>query len=74
MVDQDYSACILACDAGDIVCLAMCSRQLDEDMIKCPCQTGCPNGCPCPNYECQLEVTTQVPITTSEGSLAINYC
>ena len=73
-IEQEYSACILACEAGDFLCLAMCSRQLDEDMIQCPCQEGCPNGCPCQNYECETETTTEVLSTASEVWLASIAC
>ena len=27
-------------------------------MYECPCNAGCPNGCPCPNYQCETTIKT----------------
>ena len=38
----------------------------DEDFFNCPCQPGCPNGCPCDAYaNCPIETTTP-PIKGSD--------
>ena len=37
---------------GDVECLSSCVRELSDNTDNCPCQTNCPNGCPCINYEC----------------------
>ena len=52
------------CDITDINCILQCSDAYDECIIKCPCIIAdiggeCEDGCPCPNYEC--EVPIQVP-------------
>ena len=59
--------CIVSCDAGDVLCLAGCARQLDLNMELCPCQTDCPNGCPCPNFQCS-ESTTPRPTTQTTAA------
>ena len=56
--------CIRDCAAGDFVCIAGCSRQLDENKQLCPCQESCPNGCPCPEYTCP-----DGPITTTTTTM-----
>ena len=47
-----YTECIVKCGEGDVECLSSCLREYDENLKTCPCQLGCPSGCPCPNYEC----------------------
>lgn len=36
-------------------------------MNNCPCNAKCPNGCPCPNYECPITTTTMPTTTTALG-------
>ena len=43
--------------------MSNCHRTYDEDIKDCPCQSGCPSGCPCPNYPC-TETTISPDITT----------
>ena len=57
-----YHECMFNCPANDWHCIAACSRELDENLKNCPCRSLCPNGCPCPNYECP-EVTTTAAST-----------
>ena len=47
-----YYQCIWACPPGDTFCVGMCARDYDENKAVCPCQPGCPSGCPCPEYLC----------------------
>ena len=49
--DNDYFNCIIGC-SGDNSCMSECTRVYNEQLIDCPCHANCPNGCPCPNYEC----------------------
>ena len=34
------------------MCVSVCSRGYQHKIEQCPCQSGCPNGCPCPDYDC----------------------
>ena len=46
-------ACYDTCDGpDDSICMSTCLRQYDQTMNNCPCNGGCPNGCPCPTYQC----------------------
>ena len=45
------SSCVNAC-FGDNVCVQQCNREYEENRVNCPCQENCPEGCPCPAYEC----------------------
>ena len=42
-------------------------NRLKENLNGCPCQSGCPNGCPCPEYTCST-TTTALTTTTSSKS------
>ena len=35
-----------------------------NENLNCPCKSNCPDGCPCPNYECG-STTTTTPTTTT---------
>lgn len=61
--ERDYDKCLLSCEPGDFSCLAVCSRELNNALETCPCQSDCPHGCPCPNFECPYEPTTTVSPT-----------
>ena len=54
-VEAEYEQCASHCPHGDFVCFAKCSDDYDENFSKCPCQSKCPSGCPCPEYECESE-------------------
>ena len=60
--DQFYTACILSCPIADTMCVAECARAYNDNMVKCPCEEGCPNGCPCPDYICPRPENTDVLI------------
>ena len=64
---MDYYQCVVFCTPGDVGCITQCSRELEIQMDQCPCKvllqmksfyinfifkSGCPKGCPCPEYEC----------------------
>ena len=65
--DQVYRDCINFCVSGDLICLTGCTRKLNSSLRGCPCQVGCPNGCPCKDYVCP---TTTPSITTTTTTLA----
>ena len=60
-----YSQCIVGCPAGDFECLSMCFRNLEENLEFCPCRSRCPDGCPCPEYECPPTTTVKSTTTTT---------
>ena len=63
---QDYRHCVIMCQPHDQLCISDCTRAYDDNIYQCPCQPGCLNGCPCPEYECVLSTTD--PATTTEPS------
>ena len=67
-VEETYVRCLLDCD-HETDCLAECVREYEENKKVCPCEENCPNGCPCPQYDCtQTESTTQLATTTPKIS------
>ena len=62
-LDLLYVTCIINCDY-DEVCVSNCVREHNQDVSKCPCNEGCPSGCPCPDYECGM--TTEITTTTEK--------
>lgn len=60
-----YYACIITCLSDDFECNAVCAREYDENKNLCPCKSGCPNGCPCPDYTCPAQSTTTTTTTTT---------
>ena len=61
--EEAYNECINQCPISDFVCIGTCSREYQNNIDDCPCNTNCPEGCPCPNYECP--VTTSSTVTTT---------
>ena len=49
---DEYYACLGECVPPGPECLSNCNRIYDENFNNCPCQQNCPDGCPCPNFEC----------------------
>ena len=41
--EQLFWTCAQACD-HDELCFSQCNREYSENLTKCPCQSGCPNG------------------------------
>ncbi|CAG5101913.1 Oidioi.mRNA.OKI2018_I69.chr1.g58.t1.cds [Oikopleura dioica] len=35
------------------LCQDQCDQEYFINIETCPCEPGCPDGCPCPNYECE---------------------
>ena len=46
---------------GDEYCITKCIRDYDYHTFHCPCDGGCPDGCPCPVYECPGYTTVRDP-------------
>ena len=57
--ERELLACLATCD-DEPICVAQCNRELADNIDKCPCQQGCPDGCPCPDYYCHEFVLIQV--------------
>ena len=63
-----YSQCLLNCPVGEYDCMSTCVREYDEGIDSCPCNSGCPNGCPCPVYQC-YSTTTDIPTTQTRPEI-----
>ena len=59
-----FDMCIDECD-HDILCDVVCELDYADELKDCPCQVNCPNGCPCPNYQCSTATTTNSRTSTS---------
>lgn len=64
-VGQLYDDCIGDCPRGDAVCLTKCARAYDQALVECPCQSGCPDGCPCPVYQCPMPTIDSILVLNS---------
>ena len=55
----------------------MCSRDYQRQLETCPCELGCPQGCPCPDYQCpsgeSTTTTTQMMTTTATNNMAMLF-
>merc|ERR1711935_785762 len=70
-----YEDCVSSCPPLDYACVGVCTRENDQSIQGCPCQPGCPDGCPCPEYECRTEVlilstifSINVPVLTNSAA------
>ena len=41
--EAQFWLCAKNCD-HDEACFSACNREYDKNLLKCPCQVGCPNG------------------------------
>jgi len=79
-VTNDFYTCLFRCEPGDAVCPQDCNREYADSIRNCPGQSGCPDGCPCPNYECKTNETIlilntysgwdEAPVLTNSQGLA----
>jgi len=51
LVNDAYAQCSAECGA-DFECLQNCASQREENLTKCPCNSGCRGDCPCPEFDC----------------------
>ncbi|CAG5108397.1 Oidioi.mRNA.OKI2018_I69.chr1.g3776.t1.cds [Oikopleura dioica] len=49
--ERELIECIQNC-GGNSSCVSLCTVQYSQDILNCPCEEGCPDGCPCPNFDC----------------------
>ena len=67
-LEVEYLGCLYNCN-HDTLCMSTCHRTYDENIKHCPCQPGCPSGCPCPNYDgCITTTTTTSTAATTSTS------
>lgn len=63
--EEVYTECTASCGIGEYLCISTCVREYEDNLEKCPCQTDCPHGCPCPNYQCQISTTLEDTVMTT---------
>ena len=63
--EQVYRQCGINCN-HDTTCISQCGREYNQNILTCPCTEGCPQGCPCPEYECSITSTEQPTTTTTK--------
>ena len=72
-----YNRCIINCPPGDVECFSVCSREYQSQLEMCPCESGCPQGCPCPEYQCpsgnSTTTTTQIMTTAATNNMAMLF-
>merc|ERR1711935_785802 len=76
-VELLYNECVFNCPPGDFDCFGVCSRDYQAQLERCPCESGCPQGCPCPEYQCPSDesttTTTQMMTTTTTIKMAMLF-
>ena len=66
-LEVEYLSCLYNCN-HDTLCMSTCHRTYDENIMHCPCQPGCPSGCPCPNYDGCISPTTTTSTTATTST------
>merc|ERR1712131_12458 len=61
---NELAQCLAAC-GGSSSCIIGCSSNYETDLKNCPCMEGCPQGCPCAEYDCSFIPTTTTSTTTT---------
>ena len=56
----------------DMECVMQCYRVYEENIETCPCQSRCPDGCPCPFYDCPTPEPTPKPHPTGNAVLILS--
>jgi len=49
------------------------SKNNDKYLLDCPCHENCPDGCPCPNYECKGAASILVINSASSSENAVLF-
>ena len=55
----ELGECFEGCGAIS-ACIIQCTDDYEAAVKDCPCMEGCPGGCPCPNWDCDAAVPSQV--------------
>lgn len=63
----NYNQCLLECSPADVDCIGACLTNYNEDIQVCPCQSKCPEGCPCPEYNCVLQRDQVLILSTNKN-------
>ena len=53
------------CLPFDDQCETQVMESYQNKKLNCPCMSNCPDGCPCPSYECGATTTTTASTTTT---------
>ena len=53
------------CLPFDENCETQAIESYQNEKLNCPCMSNCPDGCPCPNYECGSTTTTTTTTSTT---------
>ena len=56
----------------DMECVMQCYRDYEGNVETCPCQSRCPDGCPCPFYDCPTPEPTPSPHPTGNSVLILS--
>ena len=52
-----FRKCTLECQ-HDNACFMQCNADFEEAIEQCPCNAGCPSGCPCEEWDCVYDSST----------------
>ena len=61
-LQQGLNKCINTCVGGDVDCNGQCASSYTSEIDNCPCNANCPNGCPCPAYDCNMGVDHPIEV------------
>ena len=56
------------CSPGDVECIGVCLNRFNENIEVCPCQSKCPSGCPCAEYDCDSPRSEVLILSTRSPS------
>lgn len=68
--DYVFESCQAGCPPFDDECRYYCELAYNSFIKKCPCNQQCPDGCPCPEYECK-ETTTSTTTTSTTSTTTV---
>jgi len=64
-------ACQADCDISDRDCNFHCLDLFYNELDQCPCMSGCPDGCPCPGFECEESEIEKDPVPVQDMHLLL---
>ena len=60
-----FDQCVIDCGPDHFTCIGQCQVQFHDFLEECPCKSGCPQGCPCPSYQCPSTTSSVSSVTTT---------